>query len=201
MRVKPSNSGKSKSCSGHDADAALVPELAPVLAGRLTALAELERQLDAGHFPIEQYRQLRTQHTTLSESLRKVLATAQRLRQEAEEAVHTLERALVRPLIQQAVAHAAASFNDPAVQQYFQEVEEALNEDFERFLIPAPASDRETSPSAPLTMYDEDPFREYQVNIIVDNTDTQGAPVIFEMSPTHKNLFGTIEPTPEYGGM
>ena len=180
---------------------ALVPELAPVLAGHLTALAELERLLDAGHFPIEHYRQLRTQHTTLGESLRKVLATAQRLRQEAEEAVHTLERALVRPLIRQAVAHAAASFSDHAVQQYFQEVEEALNEDFERFLTPAPASDRETSPSAPLTMYDEDPFREYQVNIIVDNTDTQGAPVIFEMSPTHKNLFGTIEPTPEYGGM
>src|SRR5262249_13521976 len=41
----------------------------------------------------------------------------------------------------------------------------------------------------------------YQVNIIVDNTDTQGAPIIFEMSPTHKNLFGTIEPTIEYGGM
>ena len=63
--------------------------------------------------------------------------------------MHTLERALVRPLIQQAVAHAAASFSDPAVQQYFQEVEEALNEDFERFLTPAPASDREASLSAP----------------------------------------------------
>ena len=130
-----------------------------------------------------------------------MLATVQRLQQEAEEAVHTLERALVRPLIQQAVAHAAAPFTDPEVQQYFQEVEEALNEDFERFLTPAPASDRETSPSVPPTMYDEDPFREYQVNIIVDNTDTHGAPVIFEMSPTHKNLFGTIEPTFEYGGM
>ena len=63
-----------------------------------------------------------------------MLATAQRLRQEAEEAVHTLERALVRPLIQQAVAHAAVSFTDSTVQQYFQEVEEALNEDCERFL-------------------------------------------------------------------
>ena len=185
----------------HDADPALVPELAPVLAGRLTPLAELERQLDTGHFPIEQYRHLRTQHTTYSEGLRNVLAIIQRLRQEAEEAVHTLERALVRPLIQQAVAHAAASFSDSAVQQYFQEVEEALNEDFERFLTPAPASDREISLSAPPTIYDDDPFREYQVNIIVDNTDIHGAPVIFEMSPTHKNLFGTIEPTLEYGGM
>jgi lon-related putative ATP-dependent protease len=185
----------------HDADAALVPELAPILTGRLTPLAELERQLEAGHFPMEQYRQLRTQHTALSEDWRNVLATAQRLRQEAEEAVRTLERALVRPLIQQAVAHAAEAFSDPAVQQYFQEVEEALNEDVECFLPPAPASTRETAPSVPPAMDDEEPFREYQVNIIVDNTDTRGAPVIFEMSPTHKNLFGTIEPTLEYGGV
>lgn len=185
----------------HDADPALVPELAPVLAGRLTPLAELERQLEAGHFPLAQYRQLRSQHTTLSESLRHVLTTAQRLRHEAEEAVRTLERALVRPLIQQAVTQAAAPFSDPAVQQYFQEIEEALNEDVERFLTHAPASDRETSPSAPPMMDDEEPFREYQVNIIVDNTDTRGAPVIFEMSPTHKNLFGAIEPMLEYGGM
>ena len=90
--------------------------------------------------------------------------------------MHTLERALVRPLIQQAVTQAAASFSDPAVQQYFQEVEEALNEDVERFLTHAPASDRETSPSAPPMLDDEDPFREYQVNIIVDNTDTRGVP-------------------------
>jgi ATP-dependent Lon protease len=185
----------------HDADPALVPELAPVLAGRLTPLAELERQLEAGHFPIAQYRQLRSQHTALSESLRHVLTTTQRLRHEAEEAVRTLERALVRPLIQQAMTQAAASFSDPAVQQYFQEIEEALNEDVERFLTHAPASDRETPPSALPMMDDEEPFREYQVNIMVDNTDTRGAPVIFEMSPTHKNLFGTIEPMLEYGGM
>ena len=186
----------------HDVDRTIVPELAPVLEGRLTPLAELERRLDAGYFPLEHYRQLRAQHTALSGDLSNALGTVRRLQQEAEEAVHTLERALVRPLIQQAVAHAAAPFTDPEVQQYFQEVEEALNEDFERFLTTTPAPDRETSPSAlPLGMYEEDPFHEYQVNIIVDNTDTQGTPVIFETSPTHKNLFGAIEPTLEYGGM
>jgi ATP-dependent Lon protease len=185
----------------HEADSTLVPELAPVVEGRLSPLAELERQLNAGHFPIERYRHLHAQHTTLSGDLRDVLATVQRLQQEVEEAVHTLERALVRPLIQQAVMQAAAAFTDPEVQQYFQEVEEALNEDVERFLNPPAASDKETLPSGSPMIYDEDPCREYQVNIIVDNTDTQGAPVIFEMSPTHKNLFGTIEPALEYGGM
>ena len=37
------------------------------------------------------------------------------------------------------------------------------------------------------------PFLEYRVNVVVDNSKTQGAPIIVESSPTYLNLFGTIE--------
>jgi len=186
----------------HEAAPTLVPELAPVLDGCLTPLAELERRLEAGYFSLEAYRQLHTQYTALSADLHAVLTTIRRLHHEAEEAVRTLERALVRPLIQQAMAQAASSFSDPAVQQYLQEVEEGLHEDFDRFLHASATTDRDTPPSnIPAGLYEEDPFHEYHVNIIVDNSELQGAPVIIETSPTHKNLFGTIEPTVEYSGM
>jgi lon-related putative ATP-dependent protease len=36
-------------------------------------------------------------------------------------------------------------------------------------------------------------FLEYQVNIVVDNSETKRAPVITEEAPTYRNLFGTIE--------
>ena len=76
------------------------------------------------------------------------------------------------------------------------------HEDLERFLTPPQPSDREAAAAgAPPTMDEEDLFHEYHINIIVDNSDTQGVPVIFETFPTYKNLFGTIEPTLEYGGM
>jgi ATP-dependent Lon protease len=39
----------------------------------------------------------------------------------------------------------------------------------------------------------EDPFLEYQVNVIVDNSETKGVPIVIENSPTFHNLFGTIE--------
>jgi ATP-dependent Lon protease len=111
---------------------------------------------------------------------------------------------LLRPIIHQAVSEVAAPFQAAAVQQYFQEVEEALQEDIERFQEP-PAGRRQHSAAQaqepPPVAYEDDLFQEYQVNIIVDNTDTPGAPVIFETSPTYKNLFGAIEPTLEYGGI
>ncbi len=38
-----------------------------------------------------------------------------------------------------------------------------------------------------------DYFREYDVNIILDNSETKECPVIIETNPTYTNLFGTIE--------
>lgn len=36
-------------------------------------------------------------------------------------------------------------------------------------------------------------FLDYEVNVVVDNSTTTGAPVLVESSPTYLNLFGTIE--------
>lgn len=36
-------------------------------------------------------------------------------------------------------------------------------------------------------------LRRYEVNLLVNNAETQGAPVILEMNPTYFNLFGRIE--------
>ncbi|HVO93639.1 MAG TPA: Lon protease family protein, partial [Terriglobales bacterium] len=40
---------------------------------------------------------------------------------------------------------------------------------------------------------ERDPYLEYEVNIVVDNAQTNGAPIIVESAPTYLNLFGTIE--------
>jgi len=36
-------------------------------------------------------------------------------------------------------------------------------------------------------------FRKYQVNVVVDNSGQEGAPVILELNPTYNNLIGRIE--------
>jgi len=40
---------------------------------------------------------------------------------------------------------------------------------------------------------DDEPFLRYQINILVDNADTHGAPMVFEDNPTYQNLVGRIE--------
>jgi lon-related putative ATP-dependent protease len=45
------------------------------------------------------------------------------------------------------------------------------------------------------------PFDGYRVNVIVDNRDTGGAPVIVETNPTYQNLLGRIEHKAEFGSL
>jgi predicted ATP-dependent protease len=60
-----------------------------------------------------------------------------------------------------------------------------------------------TQPQIPgIKMPRQEPtFDRYQVNVLVDNKNTDGAPVVFETNPTYNNLFGRIEHVMQYGGV
>ncbi|GAB4298632.1 MAG: ATP-binding protein [Desulfuromonadia bacterium] len=47
----------------------------------------------------------------------------------------------------------------------------------------------------------EPSFDRYTVNVFVDNTGMEGAPVVFESNPTYTNLFGRIEHVMQMGGV
>lgn len=48
---------------------------------------------------------------------------------------------------------------------------------------------------------EEAKWRKYEVNILVDNGETEGAPVITELNPTYTNLFGRIEKEALFGAL
>jgi lon-related putative ATP-dependent protease len=47
----------------------------------------------------------------------------------------------------------------------------------------------------------ETPFKKYEVNVIVDNSDVSGAPVVTEFNPTYQHLFGRIEKEAQFGAL
>ncbi|HAF70861.1 MAG: ATP-dependent protease [Acetothermia bacterium 64_32] len=44
-----------------------------------------------------------------------------------------------------------------------------------------------------------DPYQRYRVNVIVDNSGLEGAPVVVEENATYTNLFGTVERRVQFG--
>ncbi len=45
------------------------------------------------------------------------------------------------------------------------------------------------------------PFRRYEVNLLVDNAETKGSPVIYEDRPTYDNLVGRVEHIAQLGAL
>jgi lon-related putative ATP-dependent protease len=47
----------------------------------------------------------------------------------------------------------------------------------------------------------QDSFIRYEINVVVDNSHTKGAPVIMETNPTYGNMFGRIEKKAQLGAL
>src|SRR3990170_7770951 len=53
----------------------------------------------------------------------------------------------------------------------------------------------------PLPWMREAPFKKYGVNVVVDNSNVKGAPVIMELNPAYQNLVGRTEKEPQFGAL
>ena len=81
------------------------------------------------------------------------------------------------------------------VLKYLQEIKEDIIKNIDDFKSkPGTASPF----PAPLM---EPSFARYEVNVLVDHSETRGAPVIYETNPTYPNLFGSIEKKAQFGAL
>ncbi|OPY78802.1 MAG: Lon protease [Syntrophorhabdus sp. PtaU1.Bin058] len=82
------------------------------------------------------------------------------------------------------------------VEQYLKNVEEEILSHLDEFRV----TEEQPSPIPFLKMPKaETSFSKYSVNVIVNNGERKGAPVVYESNPTYLNLFGRLEYKVQYG--
>ena len=90
----------------------------------------------------------------------------------------------------------------PEIVRYLDAVEHDIKENVDDFLAPAAPPETGTPVPQPVMRDIEDArFRRYQVNVIVDNSGQEGAPVIYEDNPTHQTLVGRVEHLARFGAL
>jgi lon-related putative ATP-dependent protease len=78
---------------------------------------------------------------------------------------------------------------------YVEAIQEDILDNLDAFL-----QDPGTLPSSPEALIAvEQFFRKYEVNILVNNEELRGAPVVAELNPTYLNLFGQAEKEAKFG--
>jgi len=84
------------------------------------------------------------------------------------------------------------------VKNYLNEMREDILENIDLFRA-SPEADQREMPRAPWMK--DLPYRKYEVNVVVDNSGLEGAPVVIEENPTYSDLFGRIEKEAQMGAL
>jgi lon-related putative ATP-dependent protease len=115
------------------------------------------------------------------------------------ERVREAERRAVTPLVRELIAEMSKRYKKlgPAVQDFLEEVRESLVENHRAFMPVDDSSEDEIEPGGATI----DPHHIYRVNVVVDRSEQQGAPVVVERVPSAENLSGYFEYRETQGGL
>ena len=167
------------------------PDVVPMVAGNAMPLDQLENLVDQGQFSKETFEQLKSKYASLSTEMEQVLKETRKVEKTIQEELAALDKSAISHLVEESIGDLQEKYQQPKIHAYLEEVKDSILENPTRF---QPKAETPQLPIPGLVMPTPvDTFIEYQVNVLVDNSETKGAPVIIETSPTYRNLFGTIE--------
>ena len=117
---------------------------------------------------------------------------------EIKEQVEKIDREVVQFILQTFVEELERKYSNAlGVSEYLEAVGNDIIEN--RDLFRSPPETAEGNPFAARAL--SDAFKKYQVNVLVDNTNVKGAPVVTEMMPTFNNLIGRMEKEAQFGAL
>jgi lon-related putative ATP-dependent protease len=148
----------------------------PLSEKNFKALSEKERE------------KLKQTQEKIQDSIEAVVRQTRALDNSAHEALEQLDQQVAHFVLDHLMAALVEKYQQlPDVINYLQAVEHDILENIAQYKSDAPEKERQVLGVRRV------PTDKYRINMLVDNSKLQGAPVIVEMNPTYSNLFGRIE--------
>ena len=111
-----------------------------------------------------------------------------RIERTLQDEIDQLNEDVARFVVDNYFAHALEEYEQwPEVVKYLRQAADDIVANVEEFIDGEGDKDRAGRGNSP---YKVD---KYKVNVVIDNSDQKGAPVIYETNPTYNNLFGRID--------
>ncbi len=136
---------------------------------------------------------------TLDATIESTLRQVKSLDKDAAEGLQKLDREVATYAIRHSLQDMQQKHEGvEAIQSYLEHVQADILTHIRDFM-PEP-EDGSVLP-APFSRGRQDPLKKYLVNVLVDNSERRGAPVVIERNPTYTNLFGKIEQEANLGAL
>ncbi len=139
----------------------------------------------------DEKKDLEQRQENLQEIMRDITRQVRELEKQAREKLGNLERIIANLPLANAVDELSEKYSDyDEVVQYLERVKEDILANLDDFKD----EEEQQVPIPGLKIpKDTDPLYRYQVNVLVDNCNIEGAPVVVETNPSFYNLVGRLE--------
>lgn len=165
------------------------PNIVPVHEDKPTDLDELVQLVEQGKFPPDELDAIRTRLSDIRGELEALGKTVRRLDRDLRRHLDEMDCQFANPLLEEAIGDLQDAFNEPGVEEYLKQVAEALLDSLDELRHESDGRSEPGSDGEVDVVHDTS----FEVNVLVDNSQTKGRPVIWETAPSYRNLFGTIE--------
>ncbi len=155
---------------------------------------------DFQKLPEKERKKVEGEITELQEQLQETIYQVRQWERDARERTKELDREVAMFAVGHFIDELREKHTElPEVVEYLTAVQEDVIENVDEFrkTEEAPMMGIPLPPS----LTGELLFRRYQVNVIVDHSESEGAPVIFEEHPTFNNLIGRVEHIAQMGAL
>ncbi len=151
--------------------------------------------------PAEKRKQVEADISKLQEQLQAIIYQVRQWEREARDKVKELDRQVAMSVVGHPIDELREKYAQlPDVVDYLGAVQQDVIENVDEF------RKSEETPQVmgiplPRSLVGPPLFRRYQVNVLVDHSESKGAPVVYEDHPTYNNLIGRIEHIAHMGAL
>ena len=175
------------------------PGIFPMIEGNPVNVEQLETMVEEGKYNREDLEKVKVKQSELINELEAIFKETRKSEKEIKEELTALDNEVISPAVKDSISDIKEHFDHEKVQHYLDEVQEDILANLGRF------REKEEAPAPPIPglVFPQpvDSFTEYSVNVLADNSETKGAPIIVETTPNYRNLFGTIERVVDRSGI
>ncbi|MGE5411670.1 MAG: AAA family ATPase [Clostridiales bacterium] len=163
------------------------PEVFPLVDNQPIIIQQLDEQVKQGKINKEKAIEISTKYALYQEELQSVFKKGLKLSQDYQEKLQSLEKNAVNVIVKGAISGLKDKYKLEAVAKFLNHAEEHILNTLDLFKGVRPKTDENEEGLI------ADYYKEYEVNIVLDNSSTKECPIIIETTPSYNNIFGTIE--------
>ena len=165
--------------------------LAPLKNGNIVGPKEFEK------LPRKEKQEIEKKVEALKQDLKQSMRKIPTWHKDQHKEIKALDREVTEQTVNQLFEELETAYRKlPEVFDYLQTVKADIIENSTLFR----AQEQEWGPFDH-AIHDRPEFNRYKINVLVDNTDTEGSPIIYEDNPTYQNLIGRIEHIASMGAL